>query len=93
LLNQVLRRLNALGDAVEELQNAVGVTRTGKGAQKQTSSQLLGLLTEINKKAIPPPMWQIVLFGALGSVIGAFVFALLVAILIKLDLLGPYFQR
>ncbi len=93
LLNQVLQRLNALGDAVEELQNAVGVTTTGKGSQKQTSSQLLGLLTEINKKATSPPMWQIILFGALGSVIGAFVFVVLVAILIKLDILGPYFQR
>ncbi|MBI1923950.1 hypothetical protein HYR99_06835 [Candidatus Poribacteria bacterium] len=93
LLNQVLQRLNALGDAIEELQNAVGITTTGKGAQKQTSSQLLELLTEINKNAIPPPIWQIILFGALGSVIGAFVFTVLVATLIKLDILGPFFQR
>ena len=93
LLNQTLQHLDEISDAIEELQNAVGITTTGTGGQKQTSSQLLGLLTEINKKAKSPPMWQIILFGALGSVIGAFVFAVLVAILIKLDILGPFFQR
>ncbi len=93
LLNQILQGIDEIIDGIEELQNAIGVTTAGKGAQKQTSSQLLGLLTEINKKATSPPMWQIILFGALGSVIGAFVFAVFVAILIKLDILGPYFQR
>jgi hypothetical protein len=93
LLNQVLQRLGEIIDAIEELQNAVGITTQGRGTQKQTSSQLLELLTEINKKATPPPMWQIILFGVLGSVVGAFIFAVLVAIFIKLDILRPYFQR
>jgi len=93
LLNQILQGIDEISDGIEELQNAIGVTTAGKGGQKQTSSQLLELLTEINKKAIPPPIWQIILFGALGSVIGAFVFTVLVAILIKLDIRGPFFQR
>ncbi len=93
LLNQVLQRLGEMSDAIEELQNAVGITTQGVGTQKQTSSQLLELLTEINKNATPLPMWQIILFGAIGSVVGALIFVVLVAILIKLDILGPYFQR